>query len=88
MSEVLLNGIIKDSIMLVIKVAGPFLATGLIIGLIVSIIQATTQIQEQTLTFVPKLIGICAVGLFLASWISETVVKYTESIFNIISKIS
>ncbi|MCQ2969364.1 MAG: flagellar biosynthetic protein FliQ [Clostridium sp.] len=88
MSEVLLNGIVKDSIMLVIKVAGPFLATGLIIGLIVSIIQATTQIQEQTLTFVPKLIGICAVGLFLASWISETVVKYTESIFNIISKIS
>lgn len=88
MSEVLLNGIIKDSIMLAIKVAGPFLAAALIIGLVISIIQATTQIQEQTLTFVPKLIGICAVGLFLASWISESVVKYTEGIFDIITKIS
>ena len=55
MSEALLNGIIKESIMTVIKVAGPFLAAALIIGLIISIIQATTQIQEQTLTFVPNL---------------------------------
>ena len=88
MSEVLLNGIIKDSIMLVIKVAGPFLIASLIIGLVISIIQATTQIQEQTLTFVPKLIGICIIGLFLSSWISENVVSYTESIFDIITKIS
>ena len=52
MSEALLNGIIKESIMTVIGVAVPFLAAALIIGLIISIIQATTQIQEQTLTFV------------------------------------
>ena len=84
MSEALLNGIIKESIMTVIKVAGPFLAAALIIGLIISIIQATTQIQEQTLTFVPKLLGICAIGLFLASWISKTMVQYTENIYNII----
>ena len=88
LSEALLNGIIKESIMTVIKVAGPFLAAGLIIGLIISIIQATTQIQEQTLTFVPKLLGICAIGLFLASWISKTMVQYTENIYNIITKIS
>ena len=81
MSEALLNGIIKESIMTVIKVAGPFLAAALIIGLIISIIQATTQIQEQTLTFVPKLLGICAIGLFLASWISKTMVQYTENIY-------
>ena len=87
-SEALLNGIIKESIMTVIKVAGPFLAAALIIGLIISIIQATTQIQEQTLTFVPKLLGICAIGLFLASWISKTMVQYTENIYNIITKIS
>ena len=88
MSEALLNGIIKESIMTVIKVAGHFLAAALIIGLIISIIQATTQIQEQTLTFVPKLLGICAIGLFLASWISKTMVQYTENIYNIITKIS
>lgn len=56
MSEALLNGIIKESIMTVIKVAGPFLAAALIIGLIISIIQATTQIQEQTLTFCSKIV--------------------------------
>ena len=69
MSEALLNGIIKESIMTVIKVAGPFLAAALIIGLIISIIQATTQIQEQTLTFVPKMIAMLTVIYFLASWI-------------------
>ena len=47
-----------------LKVAGPILIVSILIGLIISIFQATTQIQEQTLTFVPKLIGIALYGLF------------------------
>ena len=88
MSETLLNSITKDAILLVIKVAGPFLAAALIIGLLISIIQATTQIQEQTLTFVPKLLGVCAIGLFLGPWISKTLVEFTNNIFELIIKIS
>ena len=88
MSENLLIGIVKDSLFTALQISGPFLAVSMIIGLIISIIQATTQIQEQTLTFVPKLLGIAAVGLFLGTWMLHTTVGFTERIFELIIKIS
>ena len=60
MSENLVTGIVKDSLFTALKVVGPILLVSILIGLIISIFQATTQIQEQTLTFVPKLIGALA----------------------------
>ena len=60
----------------------------LVLGLIISIIQATTQIQEQTLTFVPKLIATAIVGLMLGNWMLHTVVSFTNRIFDMISRIS
>ena len=63
MSESLVIGVVKDAIMTALKVAGPILAVAIVIGLIISIIQATTQIQEQTLTFVPKLLGVAFIGI-------------------------
>lgn len=88
MSENLLNSIAKDAILIVLKIAGPFLIAAMVIGLIISIFQATTQIQEQTLTFVPKLVGVCLLGLFLGSWILHTIIEYTQEIFNLIIQIS
>ncbi|MGL4655906.1 MAG: flagellar biosynthesis protein FliQ [Sarcina sp.] len=88
MTDTMLIGIIKEAMMVALKVAGPFLAVGIIIGLIISIFQATTQIQEQTLTFVPKLLGIGAIGLFLGTWMLHTVVNFTQEIFTIISTIA
>ncbi len=88
MSENLLNSIAKDTILVVLKVAGPFLIAAMLIGLIISIFQATTQIQEQTLTFVPKLVGVCLLGLFLSTWISHTINDFTKEIFKLIIQIS
>ncbi|MDV4149691.1 flagellar biosynthesis protein FliQ [Clostridium sp. AL.422] len=88
MSENLVVGIVKDSLFTALKVAGPILIVSIVIGLIISIFQATTQIQEQTLTFVPKLIGIAAVGLLLGSFMLHTLVSFTERIFELIIKIS
>ncbi len=88
MSENLLIGIVKDSLFTALQLSGPFLAVSMILGLIISIIQATTQIQEQTLTFVPKLLGIAAVGLFLGTWMLHTIIGFTERIFELIIKIS
>lgn len=65
MSEIMLNGVVKDTVVTAIKVGAPILIVVLVLGLIISIIQATTQIQEQTLTFVPKLIATAIVGLIL-----------------------
>ena len=88
MSESMVTGIIKDTIVTSLMVAGPFLVVALVIGLIISIIQATTQIQEQTLTFVPKLIAIAVVGLLLGSWMYHELLGFTNRIFEIISNIT
>lgn len=88
MTQSMLIGIVKDAIMTATKVSAPILITVLVLGLIISILQATTQIQEQTLTFVPKLIGTAAIGLFLGSWMLQTVMAFTTRIFDLIAKIT
>lgn len=88
MSESLVIGIVKEGVVTGLKVAGPILAAAIIIGLIISIFQATTQIQEQTLTFVPKLLGIAAIGIFLGSWMLHNLMSFTERIFELIVQIS
>lgn len=88
MSEIMLNGVVKDTVVTAIKVGAPILIVVLVLGLIISIIQATTQIQEQTLTFVPKLIATAIVGLILGNWMLHTVISFTNRIFDMISKIS
>lgn len=65
MTQTMLNAVVKDTIITAAKVSAPILIVVLILGLAISIIQATTQIQEQTLTFVPKLIAAAIVGIFL-----------------------
>lgn len=84
----MLNGVIKDTIVTAIKVGAPILIVVLVVGLIISIIQATTQIQEQTLTFVPKLIVTAVIGLILGNWMLDTVISFTRRIFDMIIKIS
>jgi flagellar biosynthetic protein FliQ len=87
MSENMLMGIIKDAITTGLVVAAPILAISIIVGLVISIFQATTQIQEQTLTFVPKLIAVAAIGLITGSWMLHTIVGFTERIFDLIANI-
>lgn len=88
MSENLIIGLVKDSLYTALIVAGPILVISIVIGLIISIFQATTQIQEQTLTFVPKLIGVALVGLLLGNFMLHKLVEFTERIFELIIKIS
>jgi flagellar biosynthetic protein FliQ len=84
----MLNAVVKDTIITAAKVSAPILITVLVLGLLISILQATTQIQEQTLTFVPKLIATAIVGIFLGSWMLQTIVSFTNRIFDMISKIT
>ena len=88
MTQTMLNAIVKDTIITAAKVSAPILITVLLLGLIISIFQATTQIQEQTLTFVPKLIATAIVGIFLGSWMLQTIISFTTRIFDLISKIT
>lgn len=60
----------------------PILAVALFVGLLVSIMQALTQIQEQTLTFVPKLIGVAVVMSLMGHWMLSEMVGYTKFCFH------
>jgi flagellar biosynthetic protein FliQ len=63
------------------KLALPLLLVGLILGLVVSVFQAVTQIQEQTLTFIPKIIGLAVVLVVLGPWMLGQVVSWTAELY-------
>jgi flagellar biosynthetic protein FliQ len=67
-----------------LKIGGPMLIVGLVIGLVVSIFQAVTSIQEATLTFIPKIIGIGLLIVILGPWMLQQIVSYTADLFNAI----
>lgn len=71
----------RDALSVSLMLAGPLLGVALAVGLVVSIIQAVTSIQEQTLSFVPKLFAVGAVFLMLLSWMLQTLMKYATELF-------
>ncbi len=73
--------------MTILIVSAPILGAGMIVGLVVSIFQTTTSIQEQTLTFVPKIIAIFATIILFASWMIRMLVSYTTHVFSLIEKL-
>jgi flagellar biosynthetic protein FliQ len=78
MNENLLVELLKETLYLIIKVSAPMLITSLVIGLVVSILQTVTSIQEQTLTFVPKLIAVFLVIMLFGNWIMKSIVEYFQ----------
>ena len=81
MSHALVVDLARNAIMLALLISGPMLVVALLVGLTVSILQAVTQIQEQTLAFVPKLVGVSAVFLLALPWVLQILVKYTTELF-------
>jgi flagellar biosynthetic protein FliQ len=81
MSPNLVVDIFKGAIEITLYLALPILGIGLIVGLLVSVFQAVTQIQEATLVFVPKIIATFLSLLFLMPWMMEKMMSYTEQLF-------
>lgn len=75
--EQFLLDVARDALITIIKVGVPVLLTGLVVGLIVSIFQATTQIQEQSLHFVPKIIAMLLALLLLGTWMLTVMKEFT-----------
>ncbi|HNL02614.1 MAG TPA: flagellar biosynthesis protein FliQ, partial [Leptospiraceae bacterium] len=78
--------LIQDALVVTLKVSAPMLILSLFVGLVVSILQTTTSIQEQTLTFVPKLLAVFAALSLFASYIIQTLVDYTKDVFGLIQR--
>ncbi len=81
MSHQLVVDLARNAILLALMVAGPMLIVALGVGLVVSVVQAVTQIQEQTLAFVPKLVAVAATFLIALPWAIQLMVKYTTELF-------
>lgn len=79
--EQLVIDVIREGIITMIKVASPMLVVALVVGLVVSIFQTATSIQEQTLAFIPKIIAVFMALVIFGSWMITTLVEFTTKIF-------
>ncbi len=80
MGAEVITGILAQAIRLALLVAAPMLLTGLIVGLLVSIFQTATQINEMTMTFVPKMIAVGISILFFFPWILNILTDFTQNL--------
>jgi flagellar biosynthetic protein FliQ len=79
--------IVREGVLETLILAGPILLIAMAVGLIVAILQATTSIQEQTLTFVPKIAAILIGLVLLGRFLLDSIVGYTHRLFSMISNI-
>lgn len=79
---------IQSAIYVAMKVSAPILLISMLVGLVISILQAATQIHEQTVSFVPKLAAIAVVLIVAGPWMAETLTDFTKYIFSMIVGLS
>ncbi|MDD5369525.1 MAG: flagellar biosynthesis protein FliQ [Anaerolineaceae bacterium] len=81
MTETYILSLAQNAVTLMLTLAAPVLLVSLVIGCLISLVQAATQINEATLTFVPKIVGIGAVLLILGSWMMQQLLAFTTNLF-------
>lgn len=84
MFEDIVLGIANEAVVTVLLVSAPVLGSALLTGLLISILQATTQVQEMTLVFVPKIVVVLLVVLIFGPWMLNILTAFTESLFTAI----
>jgi len=72
----------QEAMTVVLLVSAPMLGLGMLVGIIISILQATTQIQEQTLTFVPKIVAVLVAILIFGPWMLTLITQFTQNLFS------
>jgi len=87
MNQVMALDLLRNAFMTTIKAATPILVIAMVVGLIISILQATTQVQEQTLTFVPKMISVLFSLILLGAFMMNTLMAFMNQSFDLIDKL-
>ncbi len=82
MADVDVGGLLREALLLILKLGGPPLTVALVVGLLVSLLQAVTQINETTLAFVPKVVAIGAVLLFTGGYMMSQLADFTHVLFD------
>lgn len=81
MIEQLAVKVCKEALLMVLILSGPVVLVSMIVGLVISIFQATTQIQEQTLSFVPKLLAVFVTLILFGPWLMAQMIKFVNVLF-------
>ncbi|MFO7311044.1 MAG: flagellar biosynthesis protein FliQ [Bacillota bacterium] len=76
MSDATVVDLGREAVMTVLLVAGPMLGLSLLVGLVISVFQATTQIQEQTLTFIPKILAVLGAAILFGPWMLRVMTEF------------
>lgn len=88
MTETSIANLVQQTLYIFLILSAPVLLVSIIVGLLVSILQATTSIQEQTLTFVPKIVAMSAVIYFLATWMLNYLGSFSINLFAILPSLA
>lgn len=75
------SDLIRETLVLTLVISTPLLLIGLVVGLVISLFQAVTQIQEQTLTFVPKIVAMVAAAILVMPWLTVRLMDYAARMF-------
>jgi flagellar biosynthetic protein FliQ len=84
MTEQFVVNVLRETFFTALLVAGPALLVALVVGLVISVLQAATSIQEFTLTFVPKIVVIAVITVLTLPWMMETMITFTTNLFHAI----
>ncbi|HWJ66546.1 MAG TPA: flagellar biosynthesis protein FliQ [Nocardioides sp.] len=84
MTDTAIIEIALKTMLVALELSAPILATSLVIGFVISLFQSMTQIQEFTLSFVPKLVGVGLALLFCGNWMLHTLMEFTTELFEIL----
>ncbi|MCE7974879.1 MAG: flagellar biosynthetic protein FliQ [Leptolyngbya sp. PLA1] len=76
--------LVREALIITLKIAAPILLAGLVVGLIVSLLQSVTSIQDQTLSFVPKIVVMVVAAALLIPWVAQRLVEYASDLFRLI----
>lgn len=71
----------REALLTVLIIAGPVLGIGLVVGLFISLVQTVTQIQDQTLSIVPKIVAMVCATVFFVPWLAQRLIEYTTQMF-------
>lgn len=82
MTQTFVIHVAREALFMVLILAGPAMVAALLIGLIISVLQATTQIQDQMLSLVPKIVGVFVVLLVLGTWLLNSAINFTINLYS------
>ncbi|HOB74221.1 MAG TPA: flagellar biosynthesis protein FliQ [Phycisphaerae bacterium] len=68
----------RDALLMVLIVSAPIMGIGMLVGLVISLFQSMTQLQEQTLSFVPKIVAMVGVAIVLIPWLADRLIAYAQ----------